>query len=51
MANGKLHISIDASEIMKWIRIGQEQMFIAMTDFEELDEVLNINGICTDEQE
>lgn len=49
MAKSELTVRIDASEIIKWIMIGQEQMFIALTDFTELEEIANINGIDLEE--
>lgn len=48
MAKGGVSIEIDASLIVAAYNAGLEDMFIAMSEFDELAEQLNVNKIDPD---
>ena len=47
----KIDIIFDVKNILKWMRLGQETIFIEMTDFSELENILNTSNIPLDEDE
>lgn len=51
MANPHVIITVDASQMIKYIRLGMENMFIALSDFSELERELNLNKIDFDGEE
>jgi len=41
----KLELIINADDILKYYRMGEENMFMALTDFDDLERQLNVSNI------